>query len=312
METWEAQVGVDWQFTPKIQLGARYVHKEIENAIEDLGFLVPGIGEEYVIANPGSAFASSVAAQLGLPPYPAPVREYDGLELTMDRRFADNWSLRGYYRLSRLYGNYSGLANSDEQNGFADPLDALGINTGDAARRSPNVSRLFDTVSSMYDANGEVVYGNLATDRTHQLGVQFLYSFNFGLSVGLNQYLGTGTPVQEIATVPINSYFYPKGRGNLGETDTITQTDLTLWQTFNFGRFDLSLGLTVLNLFDEEAVTRVYSQRTFQDLEITDEEFFAGFDYDTLVQEVDPDPAFNMPDTYQQLRRLRLTVKFEF
>jgi outer membrane receptor protein involved in Fe transport len=156
------------------------------------------------------------------------------------------------------------------------------------------------------------VYGNLATDRTHQLGVQFLYSFNFGLSVGLNQYLGTGTPVQEIATVPINSYFYPKGRGNLGETDTITQTDLTLWQTFNFGRFDLSLGLTVLNLFDEEAVTRVYSQRTFQDLEITDEEFFAGFDYDTLVQEVDPDPAFNMPDTYQQLRRLRLTVKFEF
>jgi hypothetical protein len=307
MDSWEAQLGVDWQFTPKIQLGARYVHKEIDTAIEDLGFLIPGVGEIYVIANPGEGLANEITPT-GTPPYPAPVRDYDALELTMDRRFADNWSLRGYYRYSRLYGNYSGLANSDEQNDFGNPLAPVTT----SARRSPNVSRLYDTVSSMYDANGEVVYGRLATDRTHQLGAQFLYSFNFGFSVGVNQYIGTGVPVSEIATVPIHSFFYPKGRGNLGETPTLTQTDLTLWQTFNFGRFDLSLGLTVLNLFDEDTVLRVWGTRVLSDLPISEEEFFEGFDYDTVVQEADPDPAYNMPDTYQQPRELRLTVKFEF
>jgi hypothetical protein len=308
MESWEAQLGVDWQFTPKIQLGARYVHKEVETTIEDLGFLLPGIGEVYVIANPGEGIANTLSPE-GIPPYPAPVRDYDALELTLDRRFADNWSLRGYYRLSRLWGNYSGLANSDEQNDFGDPLDP--VNT--SARLSPNVSRLYDTVSSMYDANGELVYGRLATDRTHQLGAQFLYSFNFGLSVGVNQYIGSGTLISEIATVPDHSFFYPKGRGNLGETPTLTQTDLTLWQTFNLGRFDLSLGLTVLNLFDEDTVLRHWGTRTFnQDLVVTEEEFFRGIDYDTLIEEVPQDPAFNMPDTYQQPRVIRATVKFEF
>ena len=47
-------------------------------------------------------------------------------------------------------------------------------------------------------------------------------------------------------------------------------------------------------------------------LSISEEEFFQGFDYDTIVQDADPDPAYNMPDTYQQPRELRLTVKFEF
>jgi hypothetical protein len=311
MESWEAQLGVDWQFTPKIQLGARYVHKEIERTIEDVGFLLPGVGEVYAIANPGEGITTGI----GDLPYVAPVREYDALELTFDRRFADNWSLRGYYRLSRLWGNYSGLANSDEQNGFADPLDPLGLVTGDAARLSPNVSRLYDVPGSMYDQNGDPVYGRLATDRTHQLGVQFLYSFNFGLSVGVNQYIGTGTPISTIGGIPQGSLFYPYGRGDLGETSTLTQTDLTLWQTFNFGRFDLSLGLTVLNLFDEDTSTRVYALRQLQDIEVTDEDCLTGFDYAEKLAELPDsalDQAFNMNDTFQQLRRLRLTVKFEF
>ena len=46
----------------------------------------------------------------------------------------------------------------------------------------------------MYDANGDLVYGRLATDRTHQLGAQFLYSFAVRASVGVTQYVGSGTP----------------------------------------------------------------------------------------------------------------------
>jgi hypothetical protein len=320
METWEAQLGVDWQFTPKIQLGARYVHKEVEHAIEDVGLLVEGVGEVYIIANPGEGLSAS--PEVSVLPHAFPVRDYDALELTVDRRFADNWSLRGYYRLSRLWGNYGGLASVDEQNGFADPLDQLGINTGDAARRGPNASRMYDVPGAMYDQNGDVTLGRLATDRTHQLGIQFLYSFNFGLSVGLNQYIGSGTPISTMGQIPANVNFYAYGRGDLGETSWLTQTDLTLWQTFNLGRFDLSLGLTVLNLFDEDTATRYYARRQLQDIDVTDEEFVTGFDYDQKVQDlIDAaggdasavlDDGYNRPDTFQELRRLRLTVKFEF
>ena len=282
-----------------------------ERAIEDVGLLVPGVGEIYVIANPGEGITTGI----GDLPYAPPTREYDALELTFDRRFADNWSLRGYYRLSRLWGNYSGLANSDEQNAFADPTDPLGIVVGDAARLSPNVSRLYDVPGSMYDQNGDFVYGRLATDRTHQIGVQFLYSFDFGLSVGVNQYLGTGTPVSTIGRIPINNFFYPYGRGDLGDTSTLAQTDLTLWQTFNFGRYDFSIGLTVLNLFDEDTATRVYTRRQLQDIEVEDADFLTGFDYAQKLEELGEaglDDAYNIPDTFQQLRRLRLTLKFEF
>ena len=86
-----------------------------------------------------------------------------------------------------------------------------------------------------------------------------------------------GTSVATIGDVN-GGFFYPYGRGDLGETSTLTQTDLTLWQTFNFGRFDLSLGLTVLNLFDEDTVLRRWGTRVLQDLSISEEEFFEGFD----------------------------------
>jgi len=311
MESWEFQLGVDHQLTSTIQVGARYVHKEITRAIEDVGFLFPEIGEWYIIANPGEGLVG-VPDDDGLT-FPKPKREYDALELTLDKRFSDNWSLRAYYTLSRLYGNYSGLANSDEQNSVGSPRDPAG--TG--GRRSPNVSRLFDTVTSMYDANGNHVYGELATNRTHQLGAQLLYAFDFGLSIGATQYIGSGTPRSEIATVPAHSFFYPLGRGNLGETDWLTQTDLSLWQKFDFSRVTFSVGLTVLNLFDEDTVTRYWGQRTVQDLNVTNADFASGgFDYqaelDVLAAEGGLDVKYNQPDTYQFPREVRLNFKLEF
>ena len=308
MESWEFQLGVDHQLTPTIQLGARYVHKEITRAIEDVGFLYPGIGEVYIIANPGEGIVAAPDDD-GLV-YPKPRRDYDALELTMEKRFSDNWSLRAYYTLSRLYGNYSGLANSDEQNSVGSPRNPAGT----SARLSPNVSRLYDTITSMYDADGNHVFGELATNRTHQLGAQFLYDFDFGLSVGVTQYIGSGTPVSEIATVPIHSFFYPLGRGNLGETDWLYQTDLSLWQRFKIKDYAFSIGLTVLNLFDTETATRVWGTRTLDDLVVTNADFATGFDYQAAVANPDVaiDPRYGVEDTYQGAREVRLTVKFEF
>ena len=45
---------------------------------------------------------------------PRPKRQYDALELGFNRRFAENYFFSANYTLSRLYGNYAGLASSDE------------------------------------------------------------------------------------------------------------------------------------------------------------------------------------------------------
>jgi hypothetical protein len=298
MESWEAQIGVDHQLTNTIQVGARYVHKEIERAIEDVGFFYPGVGQVYIIANPGEGIVA--APQPNGLTFPKPVRDYDALELTFEKRFSDNWSLRAYYTLSNLSGNYSGLANSDEQN-----------NVGDAARLSPNVSRLYDVVESMYDQNAQQVYGDLATNRTHQLGAQFLYNFNFGLSVAASQYIGSGTPISTIGDVN-GGFFYPFGRGDLGETDWLYQTDLSLWQRFDFSNLTFSVGVTVLNLFDQDEATRYWTHRTLDELPLTPDEFAAGFDFNQIAATLDQDPAFNKADNFQNPREIRLNFKLEF
>jgi hypothetical protein len=310
MENFEYQLGADHQLTSTIQLGARIVHKEIKRAIEDIGFLYPGIGEVYVIGNPGEGETAAADAD-GLT-FPKPKRDYNGLELTFDKRFSDNWSLRAYYTLSKLEGNYSGLANSDEQNNVGSPRNPVGT----SARRSPNVSRLFDSILSFYNQDGEHVYGDLATDRTHQLGAQFLYSFPFGLNIGVAQFIGSGTPVSTIGEVPIGNPFYPYGRGDLGRTSWLTQTDLSINYTLNMKRgMALSFGLSVLNLFDQDAVLRTWDTIAQQDVPVTAADFATGFDYQALLDSLGSqalDPRFGFADTFQPWRELRFNVKFEF
>ena len=145
MRLQEATAGIDHELNSQLALGVHYVHKQIDTAIEDTGFLTPTGNEGYVIANPGEGITefAFLDPQVNLP---KPKRDYDSVEFFLDKRFADNWSLRTSYLWSRLYGNYSGLSQSDEQ-----------------GRTSPNVGRLFDYPAMMFDEHGQPVFGPLAT-----------------------------------------------------------------------------------------------------------------------------------------------------
>ncbi len=310
MESLEYQIGMDHALTSVSQVGVRLVHKEIVRTIEDVGLLYPGVGEVYIIGNPGEG-VTGPEGNYTLP-YLKPERDYNALEFTYDKRFTNNWSLRAYYTLSKLEGNYSGLANSDENNSFGNPLNAGGT----SARLSPNVSRLWDVAGSAYDQNGDGVYGRLATDRTHQIGAQFLYSFQFGFNVGVNQFIASGTPISTMGSIPSGNAFYPYGRGDLGDTPWLTQTDLTLYYTLNFGNnLGLSFGLTVLNLFDQDTELRKWTNRTLSDISVEDSDFLTGFDYAALEADLgagELDGLYGEWDTFQLPRELRFTVKFEF
>src|SRR5439155_4170232 len=109
-------VGTEYQFSTTSTFGVHYIHNELGRTIEDLGGLVNG-DEVYVIGNPGGGALGTITPTSGATAplaTPKAVRKYDALELTYARRFANRWFASGSYTLSRLYGNYPGLASSDE------------------------------------------------------------------------------------------------------------------------------------------------------------------------------------------------------
>ena len=74
MEEDEYQLGVTHELTPEIVVGARYIHKELIRTIEDVGIVVPGIGEVYYIANPGEGISNTLADP-GVPNFPKAERD---------------------------------------------------------------------------------------------------------------------------------------------------------------------------------------------------------------------------------------------
>jgi hypothetical protein len=297
MEEDEYQLGFSHDMGRDFVVGARYIKKSLVRTIEDVGILVPGVGEVFYIANPGEGISLTLSDP-GVPNFPKAERDYQALELSFQRRLARNWSLYASYTLSRLYGNYSGLASSDEN-----------------GRTSPNVNRFFDHIENTFDRNGDLVYGRLGTDRPHQLKSQFIYQFNWNMSLGINQRIASGIPISEEANMGATVPFFPFGRGNIGRTDVLSQTDMAVYQNFRFSRYTMQVGLTVLNLFDQDAVTRNYRSRTVGSLPLTTEEFFAGgWDYNALLA-ANPDildVKYNQPDEFQPPRQVRLSVKFQF
>ena len=122
---------------------------------------------------------------------PKPERKYDGLEFRLNKRFTNNWSATASYLYSRLYGNYSGLASSDEN-----------------GRTAPNVNRYYDNTIMSYDANGQAVYGPLQTDRPHNFKLNGVYDFKWGTTLGANWFIAErhpavdGVPLQRLPGVP--------------------------------------------------------------------------------------------------------------
>jgi hypothetical protein len=176
----EAAFGLEHQLSSIVAVSARYVHKQIDVAIEDVGALDADQNEIYTIGNPG--FGNSAyfypAGSTQQMVYPKAVRDYDGVEFAVNKLMSSNWTARFSYLYSRLYGNYSGLAQSDED-----------------GRMSPNVGRNFDYPLMSFDENGKSVLGRLATDRPHQVKGTFSYMLPFGTSFAVHQYIASGIPV---------------------------------------------------------------------------------------------------------------------
>ena len=111
--------------------------------------------------------------------------------------------------------------------------------------------------------------------------------------------------------------FFPYGRGNMGRTPVLSTTDLSLFQDIPVFGQALQLQLTVLNLFDQDQVTRLDNTRYFgtATLPVNTNQFFnTTWDYEGLLA-ANPsivDPKWGQPNQWQAPREVRLTVKFTF
>src|SRR5258706_6199129 len=110
-----ANGGMDFQLNPTTVVGVHYVHNKLNRTIEDIGALVDG-SETYIYGNPGELLATITPVSGASKPFATPKakRVYDALDVTWERRFSNRWFASANYTLSRLWGNYAGIANSDE------------------------------------------------------------------------------------------------------------------------------------------------------------------------------------------------------
>jgi outer membrane receptor protein involved in Fe transport len=311
MRSQEFTLGMDHELNRTTSIGVRYSHKWLNRAIEAFGVLLPGVGEIYRISNPGfgwdqspltDPFISPGLVCPNCPDQPAAKRVYDGVEFRLRKRFSDNWELTTSYSYSRLFGNYSGLANSDES-----------ING--SARTDPNSSRGFDQLTESFDAQGRAVYGRLQTDRPQVFKAQGSYTFGFGTTVGGNYLLQSGTPLQTQMNHLSGIFFYPFGRGDLGRTPVYSQTDLLVQHTLNLPRGTrLNASINVENLFDQDTITSIFPTVYRDNINIPFTDFFKGFDPNAYAKanNLRPDARFTLPTAYQPRRTIRLMAKVLF
>ncbi|HJZ72114.1 MAG TPA: TonB-dependent receptor [Vicinamibacterales bacterium] len=323
MREQEAAFGLEHQLAANMAVTVRYIHKQLDRGIEDTGAIIPETDDElYVIANPGEGLpqtfnvvnnSSAYAGASGQYTLPKPRRDYNGVEFAFDKRLSSRWSFHGSYLVSRLSGNYPGLAESDE---------ATGSTMG---RVDPNIGRSFDYPIESFDGHGQPLYGVLPTGRPHQAKGQFIYQLPIGTSVGLSEYVASGIPISRAIQVEANHNYplYYLGRNSDGRTPVLSQTDLYVQHDFRLPTGKrLQINANVLNLFDQRAVTNKFNnmRRTGSALNINETAFYAGqVNVQSLIDaaafpngSLRLDPRFLLASDYQSPLQARFGVKFLF
>jgi len=300
--------GYDYSINPSLVASLRYTNRRLIRTIEDVGTLGSG-GEVYYIANPGEGLTIDPKTwEAGFPVTPKAIRNYDALEFRLDKRFARNYQFAASYTWSRQYGNYSGLASSDEN-----------------GRTSPNVNRYFDLPWLGYTEKGQMSEGRLATDRPHTFKFFGGYTLNSLLgatTIAPNIVWYSGIPltseINAISSVPI----YPYNRGDLGRTPIFHNFDLNVMHDFKPFKANENLKLrfefTVFNLFNSGNVTNKYTNMSHDDdgqlSFANDADIFKGFNTRSLMtaQEIRIDPQYNLANSWQSPRSARIQLSFFF
>jgi hypothetical protein len=315
--------GVEREIMPNTSLGIRYIHRDIGRVLEDVANC-PSVGAflpqtaaicsnvSYILTNPSSATPVNAAAIAAFPAFADvsfadPVHNYNAVEVTMNRRLANNWSGMASYRWSRLRGNYEGFYRDD--NGQSDP----GISSlYDFPQNDPTYTSIGVPQQGF---QGDIRYlgdpnGILPLDRPHQIKLYGNYVMgNLNLGLGFNGSSGAPlTPLTanpnygnggEIPTAPRGSGIQTVN-GFMTRTPFSSSIDFQASYNIKMGERRLTLLADIFNLFDQQTVLNYDTWTTLT---------FGG----------PPNPNYGQPTSeiiagpqIQAPRQIRLGARFQF
>lgn len=283
-----------------VKLGVRFVRRDIQRVLEDMsGITAEQFSSDnppaqvYVIGNPSAkidifknpfcidagctAFGGGGLGADGAPDgFADPVRRYWAYEFTMDKRFEEVWQMMGSYRFSRLSGNYEGLFRNDN------------------LQQDPNISSLFDFISSPALAD-QLTVGLLPSDQKHVANFYLSHSFpEYGWNFGVGARLGSGTPISRLAAHPayLNTGEIPVGgRGAAGRTAVATTIDGHMDYTWTLSdRLRIKPTLDVFNLLNHQHVLNVV-----QDIELAPGVANTDFGKPIYMSTARSTPAYQRP-----------------
>jgi hypothetical protein len=333
-------IGTEWEIAPQTLFRANYVHNNLRRTIEDLGALDANGDEIYLHGNPGEGHALIMPTQGPTKTFPMPkaVRKYDAMEVSVNRRFSRGFFGSFSYVYSRLYGNYAGLASSDE---ITSPASGASARTaqqsgGSIARSGGNVNRAWDLDEVLFDSHGNLDFmGRLATDRPHVFKLYGNKEFNFKTAgttdIGLFQYAGSGTPltsvVQTVNQIPV----MVEGRGDMGRTPFLTQTDVMIGHTISMGETrKLRFEFNALNVFNQKTPRSRFTSinrgagaggaQAGSAIDLSGTDLFKGYNYRAMINaSADQlsgrgayDPLFGLSDIFNTGFSGRFGIKFTF
>jgi len=274
----EMILGVETTMASKYILGAKYIRRYIGRAIEDSLDVNSPLGD-YFIMNPGS---SQTGKQ-----YPRATRDYKGVEVSVQKKFADHYTWQASYLWSKLDGNYEGA------------YQGVGGQDG-TGQLDPNINSAFDEPAFVINSAGR-----LSGDRTHQIKGNGYYEWDFGLTAGASFTYATGTPVNrlgfadQVQPFPYTRYeLFLTPRGSEGRTPDTTRLDVNLGYAFKIsGKQQVRLMLDVTNVLNSQSATAL-DQR-----------------YDFTGDPTVPNRLntyFKAPTTFQAPRSIRLGIRYSF
>jgi hypothetical protein len=337
MSTYIATGGMEWQLAPQLVFAARYTHNSLRNTIEDVGTMVNG-SEYYLYGNPGKGLVKMSSPNTLTPSFELPTakRVYDALELSFTRRFSNRWLASGSYVYSRLWGNYSGLQNTDEILPASSYLGYGGSQSSFTTTYRPGSSatRAWDLDYYAWDARGHRdVTGRLGADRPHVLKLYGSYALPKTLpflsgetQIGAFFRAASGVPVstlvQDVQRIPL----FVNGRGDLGRTPIVSNTDLSFSHELKVGegktiRFEFN----AQNIFNQRISQYTFSYyNRYRDrsagMTMNNVDLVKGYDYKALVAASAQaknavgalDPRFSMADNISAGFSGRFGIKFSF
>ncbi len=302
----EISFGAEKKLMENVSVSIRYVNKHLLRTIEDVGVYVRSgltLEQQFYVTNPGYGVSRPVS-EGGLFsddywPCPKATREYNGVNISLEKRFSNNWQGGVNYTWSRVNGSYTGLASADE-----------------GGRLGPNVEQDYDRWFMGYDAKGNVLDGELPQDRTHYFKAYGSYLFPFGLTVGVVAYGRSGLPVTT-KLLYSSKYFYPEGRADLERMPFTFWADLFLEYSLRLGdKYRAAINLQVNNATSTSTIQNRIANYNLDGFSGYDDEIMSGEFAQNWRQyaadENDVHPAYNQWSTRFAPWSMRLGLKFSF